>query len=201
MNPRTREVEMVQDELSGSHLIPSVLVFDDTDTYRIGQAALNEAGVAPDRTVRSIKRLLGYTHERQFGERVFSATELAALIIRKLIQLAERKLYRDTEVCYEIRKAIVMVPANYFDLQISSLLDACRGAGLDIEVDSTREAARVTQENIGKHITAGIVLDEPTAAALYYVDFLRRRGTVKGITQAIGSNDGLKLRLLAASGG
>jgi len=201
LNPQTHRVELVQDELSGSHLIPSVLVFEDAYTYKIGQAARNEADIASERTVRSIKRILGHSHERQFFDRVFSASELASLIIRKLIQLAEKKLYRDTGTYYSIQRAIITVPANFFDLQICGVLDACRAAGLDIEEESARRAVRAAQARLGEATNAGVILDEPAAAVLYYIDFLRQHENSAEIFSAIDSNDGLRLLVFDYGGG
>jgi len=201
LNPQTHRVELVQDELSGSHLIPSVLVFDDAHTYKIGQAARNEADIASERTVRSIKRILGYTHERLFFDRMFSAGELASLIIRKLVQLAEKKLYRDTGTYYSISKAIITVPANFFDLQIREVLEACRAAGLDIEEESARRTVRAAQARLGKAVNAGVILDEPAAAVLYYIDFLRQQENSAEIVSAIESDGGLRLLVFDYGGG
>jgi molecular chaperone DnaK (HSP70) len=196
-------VELVKDDASGKELIPSVLVFDDPETYKIGDAAKNEADTAPDRTVRSIKRVMGYDRDRTFFDRSYSAAELASLIIRKLVELAARKLHVDSTngVHYEITKAIITVPANFHDLQIRDVLEACRRAGLDVEEERARRAGDQLANAIGEAVNAGIILDEPSAAVLYYIDFLRRTRSSTEITQAIARKQGLKLLVFDYGGG
>ncbi|HLP44677.1 MAG TPA: Hsp70 family protein, partial [Candidatus Kapabacteria bacterium] len=75
-------------------LIPSVLVFHGRpDNYKIGTEAEREAEVFADVSVRSIKRIMGYGNDRVFFEKKFSPEDLAALIIKKLIEYAEERLY------------------------------------------------------------------------------------------------------------
>lgn len=196
-------VELVKDESSGKDLIPSVLVFDDPETYKIGQAARNAADAAPDRTVRSIKRVMGYERDRDFFDRPYSAAELASLIIRKLIQLAEQKLHLDSAngSHYSVRKAIITVPANFHDLQIRDVLEACKSAGLDTEEERARKVGHQQSRTVGAMVNAGIILDEPSAAALYYLDFLRRKRNTSDIMQAIAREQGLKMLVFDYGGG
>jgi molecular chaperone DnaK len=196
-------VELVQDELSKKDLIPSVLVFDDAETYKIGEAARNEADIAPDRTVRSIKRVMGYERDRSFFDRSYSAGQLASLIIRRLVQLAEQKLHVDssTRTQWSVRKAIITVPANFHDLQIRDVLEACAAAGLDTEEEKAARAAARQREVVGEAVNEGIILDEPAAAVLYYIDFLRRTRSAAEITKAIAREQGLKLLVFDYGGG
>ncbi len=198
---RKHDLELVQDELSRTYLIPSVLVFDDADTWKIGQAAKNEARTAPDRTVRSIKRIMGYEHERRFFDRSFSAGALASRIIRKLVELAEQKLYQDSGTYYSVGKAIITVPANFFDLQIREVLDACREAGLDTEEEKARVTAGRVREKLGQAVNAGVILDEPSAAVFYYIHYLLKNRNTSELVQAIGSERGLNLLVFDYGGG
>ncbi len=200
-NQGNHTIELVHDETSEDHLIPSVLVFDDAETYKIGQAARNEAGAAPDRTIRSIKRVMGYETDRRFFDRTFSAAQIAALIIARLVQLAEQKLHGDSGRVYDIRKAIITVPANFYDLQIRDVLEACECAGLDTEDHRVQRAAKTTAELIGEAVNAGIILDEPSAAVLYYIDYLRRARNTSEITRVIDSDRGLTLLVFDYGGG
>ncbi len=202
MSNGQRNIELVKDELSGKDLIPSVLVFDDSDTYKIGQAARNEADIAPDRTVRSIKRVMGYESGRTFFDRSYSAAELASRIIRRLVQLAEQKLHIESTNAaqYDIRRAIITVPANFYDLQIRDVLEACRAADLDTEEDRVERVERKHRDE-GELVNAGIILDEPSAAVLYYIDFLRRMGDASEITKAIARKRGLTLLVFDYGGG
>jgi molecular chaperone DnaK len=194
---------LVQDEASGKDLIPSVLVFDDPETYKIGAAARNEADTAPDRTVRSIKRVMGYERDRTFFDRSYSAAQLASLIIRKLVQLAEERLHGESGngTHYNVRKAIITVPANFHDLQIRDVLEACAAAGLDTEEEKAQRVEARQSEEIGASVSAGIILDEPSAAVLYYLDFLRRTRSSVEISNAIARERGLKLLVFDYGGG
>jgi molecular chaperone DnaK len=196
-------VALVQDEASGKDLIPSVLVFDDPETYKIGAAARNEADTAPDRTVRSIKRVMGYERDRTFFDRSYSAAQLASLIIRKLVQLAEERLHVESAngAHYNVRKAIITVPANFHDLQIRDVLEACAAAGLDTEEERAQRVEATQSEEVGASVSAGIILDEPSAAVLYYLDFLRRTRSSAAISEAIAREQGLKLLVFDYGGG
>jgi molecular chaperone DnaK (HSP70) len=193
---------LVKDEASGKELIPSVLVLDDPETYKIGESARNEADTAPDRTVRSIKRVMGYERDRTFFDRPYSAAELASLIIRKLVQLAEETLHADSGngTHYHVRKAIITVPANFHDLQIRDVLEACTTAGLDTE-EERAQRVETQSESAGASVNAGIILDEPSAAVLYYLDFLRRTRSSSEIKKAIARPEGLRLLVFDYGGG
>jgi len=202
----TREksgLALVKDAASGGDLIPSVLVFDDPETYKIGAAAKNEADTAPDRTVRSIKRVMGYERDRTFFDRTYSAAHLASLIIRKLVQLAEERLHAESGngAHYNVRKAIITVPANFHDLQIRDVLEACAAAGLDTEDEKVQRVETRQSEEVGASVSAGIILDEPSAAVLYYLDFLRRTRSSDEISEAIAREKGLKLLVFDYGGG
>jgi molecular chaperone DnaK (HSP70) len=177
-------------------------VFDDPYTYKIGQAARNEADTAPDRTVRSIKRVMGYESDRTFFDRSYSAAELASRIIQRLVELAEKKLQLGSSNAgqWNIRRAIITVPANFYDLQIRDVLEACREAGLDTEEDRIHKTERMHREE-GTVVNAGIILDEPSAAVLYYIDFLRRTRDAAAITKAIARERGLTLLVFDYGGG
>ena len=149
-------------------LIPSVLVFEGSaDNYKIGNEALSEAGAYPENTVRSIKRVMGYGNEREIYGKTFTPAKLAALIIKRLIELAESEYLKMTDKYHKINHAIVTVPANFYDLQIRDILKACEDAGLDTEEEDARETARKAKEKLNQNALKGIILDEPSAAAIY----------------------------------
>ncbi|QTA86553.1 Hsp70 family protein [Desulfonema magnum] len=169
----TYVVEVTKDKATGKtdRLIPSVLLFEGGhDNYKVGWEAQNEAVISPELAVRSIKRVMGYGNDREFYGKNFSPDELAGCIIKKLIELAETEYYNMTGIYYNITHAIVTVPANFFDLQIRGILKACQIANLDTEEELVREISRDLQQRVGKNVQAGIILDEPSAAALFYLD-------------------------------
>jgi molecular chaperone DnaK len=202
---RTSEAELVEvptGKGASSPLIPSVLLFvGGTDTYKIGHDALNEVEVSPDRTVRSVKRIMGYDHQREFFGRSFTPEQLAALIIKKLVQLAEEQYFKASGRYLDFRKAIVTVPANFYDLQIRGVLEACRLAGLDTEEAEARQAAQRMRDSLQREINAGIILDEPSAAALYYLDHLESLGGLAELSRGMGKRGGLNLLVFDYGGG
>ena len=76
---------------SGQAILPSVVGLD------VGAVAGRPGGpqpglVAPERTVRSIKRKMGEDDHRLLGDREFTPQEISAIILRTLKERAERVL-------------------------------------------------------------------------------------------------------------
>ncbi len=178
------ETLVVADKQGKSPLIPSVLVFHGrADNYKIGIEAEKEAAAYPESTVRSIKRVMGYGNERSFFGKHFWPEDLAALIIKKLVEYAERFLFQLNKgrpnPYLDIRKAIVTVPANFYDLQVRGILEACEKAGIDTEETRVKEAVKDLREQMGHDINEGIILDEPTAAALFFLKLFQEEGKLE----------------------
>ena len=125
----------------GEMLTPSAVLLEDNDAGAVvGQAALDVALERPEQVATLIKRRMGYaTFGRLVSGREFRPETLAALIMRKLVQDAERRLG-------PVRQAVITVPAYFDDTRRKATKDAGRIAGLEV-LD---------------------ILDEPTAAALAY---------------------------------
>jgi molecular chaperone DnaK len=123
----------------GEMLTPSAVLFACEDVV-VGQAALDVSLEQPDRVATLIKRRMGYD---SYGTPVaggeFRPETLSAIILRKLVQDAERHLG-------PLRHAVITVPAYFDDTRRKATHDAGRIAGLDV-ID---------------------ILDEPSAAALAY---------------------------------
>lgn len=152
----------------GRAMLPSVVRFDAAGTGRVeavGYEARAEAVRYPERTVSSVKRLMGRSlkdaaadvpylsfkvvageHETARvelpGGRVISPQEVSAIILRRLKEQAGSALGEGVEV----RKAVVTVPAYFDDAQRQATRDAGRLAGLEVVR----------------------IVNEPTAAALAY---------------------------------
>lgn len=120
--------------------MPSCVGIDETGQIIVGQAALNQLAAAPERTVASVKRLMGSEQSIKLGERDYRAEEISAFILKRLKQEAERDLGRP------LSKVVVTVPAYFDEKQRRATQNAAQLAGL--------EAVRI--------------LNEPTAAALAY---------------------------------
>ncbi len=124
----------------GSRLLPSVVGLAEGGQLLVGRAARNQGTLYPERTVRSIKRLMGGDTRVALGEQEYSPQEISAMILRQLKVVAEHRLG------HEVGKAVITVPAYFSDAQRQATRDAGEIAGLEVVR----------------------ILNEPTAAALAY---------------------------------
>jgi molecular chaperone DnaK len=154
----------------GSRLCPSVVYFPEGGEPVIGRAADRVRTIHPDRTVYSVKRLIGRrtgeSEKEEFpftvchegdniaiavGAHRFRAEQISSLIIRTLKANAEQALGR------EVDRAVITVPAYFNDLQRQATKKAGELGGLTVER----------------------IINEPTAAALAYgLDRLRDRSKI-----------------------
>lgn len=122
-------------------IIPSVVGYDASNgRWLVGTPARNQYVLAPENTVRSIKRKMGTDARLELGGRPLSPPEISAFILRELKNIAERHLGG------EVSEAVITVPAYFNDAQRQATMDAGQIAGL-----------RVRR-----------IINEPTAAALAY---------------------------------
>jgi len=145
-------------KFDNNELMPSILYFEGHDNKQteimIGSRAANSMLLNPERAVRSLKRVLGTKSIRTFFGKTYTPTELASIIIKKIVEKTEDELV-NKNIIKSPKKAILTVPANFFDNQIRALLEAARKAGLNQD------------ENPDNPV--GIIIDEPSAAAVYYI--------------------------------
>ena len=135
---RDGKVEVLEEE--GQKILPSVVGLDGQGKLLVGFPAQNQWILAPERTVRSIKRKMGSAETVSLGDQSRTPQEISAIILRELKQRAERKLG-----C-EVRKAVITVPAFFNEQQ--------------------REATREAGELAGLEVVR--IINEPTAASLTY---------------------------------
>lgn len=136
---REGKAEIIINE-RGSRLTPSVVYFKNEREVLVGDLARSQSVLKAARTVSCIKRHMGSDYQTNIEDRTYSATEVSALILRKLVQYAELYLGQPVEA------AVVTVPAYFNDNQRQATLLAGELAGLKILK----------------------LLNEPTAAALAY---------------------------------
>jgi molecular chaperone DnaK len=121
-------------------LIPSVVGLSDDGKIIVGQSALNQYVIAPERTIRSIKRKMGTDEKVALGDREYSPEEISAFILRHLKTLSEEALGEP------VTGAVITVPAYFSDAQRLATKRAGELAGLEVLR----------------------IINEPTAAALAY---------------------------------
>jgi molecular chaperone DnaK (HSP70) len=121
-------------------IIPSLIGFPDRDLCVVGERAQEMLTVDPENVVGSIKRFL-VQGDRKFHGRSYSPVELASLVIKQLLLRATKSLHAHP------KRIALCVPANFWGPLRKAMIEACQRAW-DVMPE---------------------VIDEPTAAALYYV--------------------------------
>src|SRR3954449_459253 len=92
------EVAVIRDgravvlEEDGDPILPSVVGLDPQGNLLVGKAARNQYVLAPDRTVRSIKRKMGQEVTVTLGDQKYTPQEISAIILRTLKRRAEAAL-------------------------------------------------------------------------------------------------------------
>jgi Fe-S protein assembly chaperone HscA len=163
-------------ELTGprilSGIVPSIVSVSESGEVIAGAEAREMLLTHPDRTVYSVKRLMGRgvddiqeelklfpfhiaegsesTIKLRLGEKTFTPPEVSAHILRKL------RLDAEAELGVQISQAVITVPAYFNDAQRQATKDAGRIAGLEVLR----------------------LVNEPTAAALAYGLDKRKEGIV-----------------------
>jgi molecular chaperone DnaK len=135
---------------AGEQIMPSVVGLAADGTLLVGTPARNQYALYPERTVKSIKRVMGTEHRVMLGDRTYSPPEISAMILRTLKTRAEAVLGT------EVHKAVITVPAYFSDAQRQATRDAGQIAGLEVVR----------------------ILNEPTAAALAYGEDRRGAQTI-----------------------
>lgn len=178
VHPESRQPAAIND-LGRGTIVPSVVHFpaDGADPI-IGTAAREYLLTDPQRTIYSVKRLLGKSyrdlgqHAGQLGykviddnseglvkirvdDRFFSPIELSADILRELRSRAEHALKTP------VNRAVITVPAYFNDSQRQATRDAGRLAGLEV--------LRIVNEPTAAALAYGIGLDpdEEKTVAVY----------------------------------
>ena len=85
------------------------------------------------------KRYMGEEHQSSLGSKSFSPTELSAAVLLELKKIAERQVGT-------VAEAVITIPANFMQEARDATMQAAKKAGLDVK----------------------FIINEPTAAALYY---------------------------------
>ena len=78
-------------ETDGDPILPSVVGLDPQGQLLVGKAARNQYVLAPERTIRSIKRKMGQEVTVDLGGKAYSPQEISAIILRTLKNRARRR--------------------------------------------------------------------------------------------------------------
>ncbi len=137
-------------EENGNNILPSCVGVDDSGKVIVGEVPRNQAILYPDRTVLSIKRLMGSGKSVMMADKTYTPQEISAFILRELKEQAERV------TGHTVTRAIITTPAYFTDAQRYA----------------TREAGEIAG------LTVVRILNEPTAAALAYESSNSASGTI-----------------------
>lgn len=124
----------------GSFLTPSVVGILKSGEIVVGETARQLRITDPERTASCFKRFMGTDRQLEIAGQKFSAHQLSAIVLRSLVEDAERHLGR------RIEEVVITVPAYFNDYQ--------------------RQATKLAGELAGLHVRR--IINEPTAAALVY---------------------------------
>ena len=180
---------------SGSTLCPSIVSLDPDGSIIVGEPARRRLLTQPERTIYSVKRLMGrgpsdiqselklfpfrvdpssdHVIRVRLGEKVFTPPEISSFILRELKNWAEAYFNEAVD------RAVITVPAYFNDAQRQATKDAGRLAGLEVLR----------------------LVNEPTAAALAYGLHEKQRGKVAVYDLGGGTFDISVLKLISTSEG
>ena len=99
-------------------IMPSVVGLSPQGEWLVGTPALNQWVLAPEATVRSIKRDMGTDRTVTLGEHTFTPQEISAFILRELKRVAEVNLG------HPVKRAVITVPAYFSDAARQATKDA-----------------------------------------------------------------------------
>jgi molecular chaperone DnaK len=179
----------------GSTLCPSVVSVDPDGSIIVGEPARRRLLTQPERTIYSVKRLMGrgpsdiQSELKLFpfridpssknvirvvlGDKIFTPPEISAFILRELKNWAEAFFGEAVD------RAVITVPAYFNDAQRQATKDAGKIAGLEVLR----------------------LVNEPTAAALAYGLHEKQRGKVAVYDLGGGTFDISVLKLISTSDG
>jgi Fe-S protein assembly chaperone HscA len=194
VDPQTGEPKCIPGP-NGSTLCPSVVSLDPDGSIIVGEPARRRLLTQPERTIYSVKRLMGRgvadiqdelklfpfridpssksVIRVKLGDRYFTPPEISSFILRELKNWAEAYFGENVE------RAVITVPAYFNDAQRQATKDAGKLAGLEVLR----------------------LVNEPTAAALAYGLHEKRRGHVAVYDLGGGTFDISILKLISTAEG
>jgi Fe-S protein assembly chaperone HscA len=194
LDPQTKQPKCIVGP-HGSTLCPSVVSLDPDGNIIVGEPARRRLITQPERTIYSVKRLMGCgvrdiqdelklfpfrldpssgnVIRVRLGEKVFTPPEISAFILREL------KNWAEAFFAEAVDRAVITVPAYFNDAQRQATKDAGKIAGLEVLR----------------------LVNEPTAAALAYGLHEKQRGKVAVYDLGGGTFDISVLKLISTDQG
>jgi molecular chaperone DnaK len=194
LDPQTKQPKCIVGP-QGSTLCPSVVSLDPDGNIIVGEPARRRLISQPERTIYSVKRLMGRgvrdiqdelklfpfrldpsssnVIRVRLGEKVFTPPEISAFILREL------KNWAEAFFAEAVDRAVITVPAYFNDAQRQATKDAGKIAGLEVLR----------------------LVNEPTAAALAYGLHEKQRGKVAVYDLGGGTFDISVLKLISTDQG
>lgn len=124
----------------GERITPSAVFFAEDGVVLVGEEAVNAVSAEPGRGARWVKRFMGCDEfPDDVSGRKWSPAELSSFVLRKLKEDCGAQVGEITDV-------VITVPAYFDEVRRKATMDAGKLAGLNV---------------VG-------IINEPTAAALYY---------------------------------
>ena len=179
----------------GETLCPSVVSLDPDGSVVVGEPARRRLLTQPERTIYSVKRLMGRgpadvqdelklfpfrvdpssksVIRVMLGDKIFTPPEISAFILRELRKWAQAHFGETVD------RAVITVPAYFNDAQRQATKDAGKIAGLEVLR----------------------LVNEPTAAALAYGLHEKQRGKVAVYDLGGGTFDISVLKLISTTEG
>lgn len=127
----------------GSNVTPSVVYFENKNSVVVGQAAKDNSIISPENVVSAVKNYMGKKQifKSTYGQE-YTPEVISSFILKKVV--GDANIYLNPKT--PIKDVVVTIPAYFTDAQRKATEDAAKIAGLNL---------------LG-------ILNEPTAAALYY---------------------------------
>lgn len=123
----------------GSNITPSCVHEKESGVMEVGEEARRTWGINPSKAAARFKRNMGTSAVYTVNGMEFDPTQLSTFVLKKLLKFSEREVGK-------VGEAVVTIPANFSNEAREATMAAAKGAGLNVKY----------------------IINEPTAAALYY---------------------------------
>jgi molecular chaperone HscA len=153
---------IVKDTSGKTALVPSIIHFSEDNSIVVGESAKHKLVTHPERTIYSVKRLMGKSHkdvsnyenllsyeiideeDKLIKIKVDNAFHTPINLSAEILKYLKQRI--ETHLSKKVSKAVITVPAYFNDAQRQATRDAGKIAGLDVLR----------------------IINEPTAASLAY---------------------------------